>query len=110
MATPLPYYVQTHSKWNDSSKASIRPPDRGPSCDAKNGAISRCHHALISRSLAPAAGQAKTRIEPLSTMRIRIAEHMLASRRTSAHVTTIHKVDMTKVPACATATKPISSP
>jgi 2-oxoglutarate dehydrogenase E2 component (dihydrolipoamide succinyltransferase) len=45
----------------------------------------------------PAAGQAKTRIEPMSTMRIRIAEHMVASRRTSAHVTTIHKVDMTKV-------------
>jgi 2-oxoglutarate dehydrogenase E2 component (dihydrolipoamide succinyltransferase) len=44
-----------------------------------------------------AAGQAKTRIEPMSTMRIRIAEHMVASRRTSAHVTTIHKVDMTKV-------------
>jgi len=45
----------------------------------------------------PAGGQAKTRIEPMSTMRSRIAEHMLASRRTSAHVTTIHKVDMTKV-------------
>jgi 2-oxoglutarate dehydrogenase E2 component (dihydrolipoamide succinyltransferase) len=45
----------------------------------------------------PVAGQAKARIEPMSTMRIRIAEHMLASRRTSAHVTTIHKVDMTKV-------------
>jgi len=45
----------------------------------------------------PAAGQAKARIEPMSTMRIRIAEHMVASRRTSAHVTTIHKVDMTKV-------------
>ncbi len=45
----------------------------------------------------PAAGQAKTRVEPMSTMRIRIAEHMIASRRTSAHVTTIHKVDMTKV-------------
>jgi 2-oxoglutarate dehydrogenase E2 component (dihydrolipoamide succinyltransferase) len=45
----------------------------------------------------PAATQAKTRIEPMSTMRIRIAEHMVASRRTSAHVTTIHKVDMTKV-------------
>ena len=45
----------------------------------------------------PAATQAKTRIEPMSTMRIRIAEHMIASRRTSAHVTTIHKVDMTKV-------------
>jgi 2-oxoglutarate dehydrogenase E2 component (dihydrolipoamide succinyltransferase) len=33
----------------------------------------------------------------MSTMRIRIAEHMVASKRTSAHVTTVHKVDMTKV-------------
>jgi len=40
---------------------------------------------------------AKTRIEPLSTMRMKIAEHMLLSKRTSAHVTTIHRVDMTKV-------------
>jgi pyruvate dehydrogenase E2 component (dihydrolipoamide acetyltransferase) len=46
--------------------------------------------------LAP-AGQAKTRIEPMSAMRIKIAEHMVMSKRTSAHVTTIHRVDMTKV-------------
>ena len=45
----------------------------------------------------PPAGQAKTRVEPMSTMRIKIAEHMVLSKRTSAHVTTIHKVDMTKV-------------
>lgn len=45
----------------------------------------------------PAAAQAKTRVEPMSTMRIRIAEHMVASKHTSAHVTTVHKVDMTKV-------------
>jgi 2-oxoglutarate dehydrogenase E2 component (dihydrolipoamide succinyltransferase) len=45
----------------------------------------------------PPAGQAKTRIEPMSTMRLKIAEHMVMSKRTSAHVTTIHKVDMTKV-------------
>jgi pyruvate dehydrogenase E2 component (dihydrolipoyllysine-residue acetyltransferase) len=45
----------------------------------------------------PAPSQAKTRVEPMSTMRMRIAEHMILSRRTSAHVTTIHKVDMTKV-------------
>ena len=45
----------------------------------------------------PAAGQAKTRIEPLSTMRQKIAEHMIMSQAVSAHVTTIHKVDMTKV-------------
>jgi 2-oxoglutarate dehydrogenase E2 component (dihydrolipoamide succinyltransferase) len=45
----------------------------------------------------PPAGQAKTRIEPMSTMRIKIAEHMVLSKRTSPHVTTIHRVDMTKV-------------
>jgi len=45
----------------------------------------------------PPAGQAKTRIEPMSTMRIKIAEHMVMSKRTSPHVTTVHRVDMTKV-------------
>jgi pyruvate dehydrogenase E2 component (dihydrolipoamide acetyltransferase) len=43
------------------------------------------------------AGVAKTRIEPMSTMRIKIAEHMVLSKRTSPHVTTVHRVDMTKV-------------
>ncbi len=46
--------------------------------------------------VAPAA-QAKTRVEPMSTMRIKIAEHMVMSKRTSPHVTTVHRVDMTKV-------------
>jgi len=45
----------------------------------------------------PPAGQARTRIEPLSTMRQKIAEHMVLSKRTSPHVTTVHRVDMTKV-------------
>ena len=40
---------------------------------------------------------AKVRVEPLSTMRQKIAEHMVMSKRVSAHVTTVHKVDMTKV-------------
>jgi 2-oxoglutarate dehydrogenase E2 component (dihydrolipoamide succinyltransferase) len=33
----------------------------------------------------------------MSQMRIKIAEHMVMSKRTSPHVTTVHKVDMTKV-------------
>jgi 2-oxoglutarate dehydrogenase E2 component (dihydrolipoamide succinyltransferase) len=45
----------------------------------------------------PPAGQAKTRIEPLSAMRAKIAEHMVMSKRVSAHVTTVHRVDMTNV-------------
>jgi len=39
----------------------------------------------------------KTRLEPMSLIRTKIAEHMIMSRRTSAHVTTLHKVDMTRV-------------
>jgi 2-oxoglutarate dehydrogenase E2 component (dihydrolipoamide succinyltransferase) len=37
------------------------------------------------------------RIEPMSMMRQKIAEHMVFSKRTSAHVTTVHRVDMTKI-------------
>ena len=36
-------------------------------------------------------------MEPMSVMRTKIAEHMVMSQRTSAHVTTVHKIDMTKV-------------
>jgi pyruvate dehydrogenase E2 component (dihydrolipoyllysine-residue acetyltransferase) len=39
----------------------------------------------------------RTRIEPMSVMRAKIAEHMTLSKRTSAHVTTVHKMDITKV-------------
>jgi len=45
----------------------------------------------------PFAESSKTRTEPMSTMRQKIAEHMIMSKRTSAHVTTVHRVDMTKV-------------
>ena len=45
----------------------------------------------------PAPGAAKIRVEPLSNMRQKIAEHMTASKHTSAHVTTVHKIDMTNV-------------
>ena len=40
-----------------------------------------------------------TTVVPMSPMRKRIAEHMVASRRTSAHVTTVFEVEMTKVAA-----------
>src|SRR2546423_305760 len=37
------------------------------------------------------------RVEQMSVMRKKIADHMIASRRTSAHVTTVYEIDMTKV-------------
>jgi len=39
----------------------------------------------------------RTSIEPMSVMRRRIAEHMVLSRRTSAHVTTFFEVDFTNI-------------
>ncbi|HLL75182.1 MAG TPA: dihydrolipoamide acetyltransferase family protein [Pyrinomonadaceae bacterium] len=42
----------------------------------------------------PGAGD---RVEPMSVMRRKIAEHMVVSRRTSAHVTTVYEIDMTRV-------------
>ncbi len=51
-----------------------------------------------AREPAPMPGAAPAlRVEPMSIMRQKIAEHMVFSKRTSAHVTTVHKVDMTKV-------------
>jgi 2-oxoglutarate dehydrogenase E2 component (dihydrolipoamide succinyltransferase) len=37
------------------------------------------------------------KVEPMSVMRKKIAEHMIASRRTSAHVHTVFDVDMTRI-------------
>src|SRR5258707_448067 len=58
--------------------------------------------SVVPASSAPApspsrAEQARTRLEPMSTMRQKIAEHMVMSKNTSVHVTTVHKVDVTKI-------------
>lgn len=45
----------------------------------------------------PLAESAKVHTEPMSTMRQKIAEHMVMSKHTSAHVTTVHRVDMTNI-------------
>jgi 2-oxoglutarate dehydrogenase E2 component (dihydrolipoamide succinyltransferase) len=49
---------------------------------------------------APGAGPgvgAGDRVEPMSRMRQLIAEHMVASKRTSAHVHTFYEIDMSRV-------------
>ena len=40
---------------------------------------------------------AEDRVEQMSVMRKKIAEHMTMSRRTSAHVTTVYEIDMTRI-------------
>src|SRR5262245_32096659 len=45
----------------------------------------------------PAAAGGRTQVVPMTNMRIKIAEHMVKSKATSAHVTTCHQVDVTRV-------------
>jgi len=45
----------------------------------------------------PAAWVGPTQVVPMTPMRKQIAEHMILSRRTSAHVTTVFEVEMTRV-------------
>ena len=45
----------------------------------------------------PPRPQVGDRVEPMSVMRKKIADHMVLSRRTSAHVTTVYEIDMTRV-------------
>ena len=43
------------------------------------------------------ASQIGDRVEPMSVMRKKIAEHMTFSKQTSAHVTSVYEIDMTNV-------------
>ena len=48
-------------------------------------------------TLSPLAFTGQTQIVPMTPMRKQIAEHMILSRRTSAHVTTVFEVELTRV-------------
>lgn len=45
----------------------------------------------------PVASAVGDRVEPMSLMRRKIAEHMTFSKQTSAHVTSVYEIDMTNV-------------
>lgn len=52
------------------------------------------HEAPAPAPAKPAAGD---RVEQMTVMRKKISEHMVQSRRTSAHVTTVYEIDMTRI-------------
>jgi pyruvate dehydrogenase E2 component (dihydrolipoamide acetyltransferase) len=56
--------------------------------------------SVTAPEIAPASVTKPTegdRVESMTVMRKKIAEHMVQSRRTSAHVTTVYEIDMTAV-------------
>jgi 2-oxoglutarate dehydrogenase E2 component (dihydrolipoamide succinyltransferase) len=62
---------------------------------APASSISPAQQPLQAPSISPPA--AHDRVEQMSNMRKKIAEHMIMSRRTSAHVTTVYEIDMTRI-------------
>ena len=76
----------------------------------ESGAAMTPQEAMKARESTPATSQSSSqaapatappamedRVEQMSVMRKKIAEHMTLSRRTSAHVTTVYEIDMTRV-------------
>ncbi|MEO7971440.1 MAG: biotin/lipoyl-containing protein, partial [bacterium] len=61
---------------------------------ARTTQASPAAQAPAAPSLKPAEGD---RVEQMTVMRKKIAEHMVVSRRTSAHVTTVYEIDMTRI-------------
>src|SRR5262245_16509011 len=78
-------------------EAYMAQPAATPAPQPTRAAASPTSQTPTPQTPPPAGAQPKTRVEPLSQMRIRIAEHMVMSKRTSPHVTTVHRADMTKV-------------
>jgi 2-oxoglutarate dehydrogenase E2 component (dihydrolipoamide succinyltransferase) len=72
-----------------------------PAAEASPAAQPRDRATAQPRAAQPRAAQfasgENVRIEPLSVMRKRIAQHMIESKHTSAHVTTVFEVDFTNV-------------
>ena len=83
--------------WRSRPAAGCRPPRRArqPPAPAAPPPPHRRRPPLAP--LAARRRRPRRASSRMSTMRIKIAEHMVLSKRTSAHVTTIHRVDMTKV-------------
>ncbi|HYR74953.1 MAG TPA: 2-oxoglutarate dehydrogenase, E2 component, dihydrolipoamide succinyltransferase [Pyrinomonadaceae bacterium] len=69
------------------------PPQRAPA-GAPSQVVQAAQAPPQVSAVKPAEGD---RVEQMSVMRKKISEHMVLSRRTSAHVTTVYEVDMTKI-------------
>lgn len=59
--------------------------------------VSSAQPATQAAATPSARPAAEDRVEQMSVMRKKIAEHMIMSRRTSAHVTTVYEIDMTRI-------------
>src|SRR5712692_6337244 len=77
--------------------ASSRPAPPPPPAAAPGVSGGQAHVALETAVPREKMYFGNYEVQPMSTMRQRIAEHMVASKRVSAHVYSVDEIDMTKV-------------
>jgi 2-oxoglutarate dehydrogenase E2 component (dihydrolipoamide succinyltransferase) len=72
--------------------------ESGAPAVAGTGTSAATARPAIQEAPAPALKPAEgDRVEQMTIMRKKISEHMVQSRRTSAHVTTVYEIDMTRI-------------
>jgi pyruvate dehydrogenase E2 component (dihydrolipoamide acetyltransferase) len=91
-APPTPYSAPAPA-------ASSRPVPPPPPAAAPGAPGGQVHAALETAVPREKMYFGNYEVQPMSTMRQRIAEHMVASKRVSAHVYSVDEIDMTKVAA-----------
>jgi pyruvate dehydrogenase E2 component (dihydrolipoyllysine-residue acetyltransferase) len=83
-----------------ASAGSSRPaPPPAPPASAPGASGAQAHVALETAVPREKIYFGHYEVQPMSAMRQRIAEHMVASKRVSAHVYSVDEIDMTKVAA-----------
>jgi 2-oxoglutarate dehydrogenase E2 component (dihydrolipoamide succinyltransferase) len=75
------------------------PPPPAPPVSAPGPSGAQAHVALENAVPREKIYFGHYEVQPMSTMRQRIAEHMVTSKRVSAHVYSVDEIDMTKVAA-----------
>jgi 2-oxoglutarate dehydrogenase E2 component (dihydrolipoamide succinyltransferase) len=91
------------SRWEapapaEGSAAPVPPPPPTPVAPPSAAAPPRAPSASPPAPAAPSfARGARTEVVPMSPIRKKTAEHMVLSKRTSAHVATVFEIDMTRI-------------
>ena len=80
----------------ESGAPAVSQPLSAPSTSTSTAGSSAVSKAAPAASAAVKAGEGD-RVEQMTVMRKKISEHMVQSRRTSAHVTTVYEIDMTRI-------------
>jgi pyruvate dehydrogenase E2 component (dihydrolipoamide acetyltransferase) len=87
-------HLETKAAPAQSAPAAVPPPPARPSAPAPPIPAPSAPAAAGGPAFTPGA---RVEVVPMSPIRRKTAEHMIASQRTSAHVATVFEIDMTRI-------------